>query len=56
MMKVQSLRDQVTEVELSIERMPDRAEVLTARLSELREKVRSQESRADELAARDRAA
>jgi hypothetical protein len=52
MMKVQSLRDQVTEVELSIERMPDRAEVLTARLSELREKVRSQESRADELAAR----
>ncbi len=52
MMRVQSLRDQVTQVELSIERMPDRADVLTARLAELREQVRSQELRADELAAK----
>jgi len=52
MMKVQALRDQVTQVELSIERMPDRADVLSARLAELREQVRSHELRADELGAR----
>ncbi len=51
MLKIQTLREQVTQVELSIERMPDRAATLNARLEELRAQVRRHELQADELAA-----